>query len=571
MLPEDIIKSLRKHAVKNAIDFGKAKQESVMGKVIRSVKPDQVAELKEAAATIVMEVNSLSDDDLWTEYQDYKGEFEEQRRKTAESTSRPRMALEGAEKGSFVTRFAPEPSGYMHIGHASAAFLAEEFSRIYEGKMLLYFDDTNPEKETQEFVDAIKGDLEWLGIKFDRECYASDNMESIYGRARELIGLGKAYACECSSDETKKNRFESIECRHRGQDSGANLEMFEMMLANGYDEERIVIRFKGDMGSQNTALRDPTILRIKKSPHYRQGSRYVVWPTYDFNTPINDSMNGVTDAIRTKEYEQHDELDMMILDALKMRMARIHSHARLSVKGQPRQKREIRKLIADGLMKGFDDPRLVTIAALRRRGVQPSAIREFVLGFGMTKVDTTVGLESLFAENKKAIDPHARRLYYVPAPVQLQVLDFAGKNIEPKLHPSEDLGSRKIAAKNMFYVSGEDATNFGEGENIRLKELFNVEVRKGEDYLEGTIKPDREVRKKLQWVCDGNKIQCSILVPSEPLDSEGNFRRDSLQTNSGYIESYASNLNKGDIVQLERFGFCVLDDKDAMRFIFISK
>lgn len=569
-LSKERIKEVRKYAIKNAMDYGKARSDNVFGKVIRSVQKEDAAELKSIVGKTIDEVNSLSKEELAREYALYEPEFEAQYEKKAEATSKPRMDLPGAAKGDFATRFAPEPSGYIHIGHASAAFLAQEFAKLYDGKLFLYFDDTNPEKESQEFVDSIKKDVSWLGIEFDREYYASDNIRTLYDCARRLISSEKAYACECTAEQTKKNRFDGTECKHRLQSPGDNMKKFEAMLGNKYDEEKIVIRIKGDMKSQNTALRDPTILRIKKQKHYRQGTKYIVWPTYDFNTPINDSMNGVTDAIRTKEYELRGPLYDMVLDYLGMRKPRVHLHARLSIKGQPRQKREIKKLLNEGSVKGFNDPRLVTIIALRRRGIQAEAIREFVLSFGMSNVESVVDMAPLLADNKRLIDNDAKRLYYVPAPVDLEVRNLEPRTVELKLHPSKDLGSRKYSVNNNFYISGADASGLKDDDVIKLKELFGLKVTKVDDAWAGDI-VNSESDRRFQWVCDGNYVKCTVLVPGEVVDQEGNFRKDSLRVNEGYIETYATNLQEREIVQLERFGFCILDDKASMQFIFISK
>ncbi|HIH50615.1 MAG: glutamate--tRNA ligase [Candidatus Micrarchaeaceae archaeon] len=569
-IPNDTIKLIRKYAVKNAIDYGKAKAANVLGKVASGTPKEQLGELRAEIDRTVDEVNSLSKEELLKEYKPYEGEFEEQHERRVESSSKPRMVLDGAVNGSFVTRFPPEPTGYMTIGHAKAAFLVSEFAKIYDGKLLLYFDDSNPEKERQEYVDAFKKDLEWLGIKFGREYYASDSIEKMYDYTRKLIGSGNAYACGCSADEMKLKRFDGAECGHRDAPAKESSEKFEAMLSGKYGEGEMVIRFRGEMGSQNTALRDPTIMRIKKDKHYRQGDKYTTWPTYDLNTPINDSLNGVTDVLRDKNYELRNPLYNMVLDALGLRKPRIHSDARLSIKGQPKQKREVRKLIADHLVEGYDDPRLVTITALRRRGIQPEAIRRFVLSFGMSKMDSVVGMDLLLAENKKIVDPTAKRLYYVPAPVDISIRDFSARKVELKLHPTADLGKREYTVDNRFYISGEDVATLREGDVIKLKELVGIKLEMVDDSWVGEPS-DADTAKRFQWVCDGNYLNCSILVPGDPLDENGNFRKDSLRTNNGYIESYAGELKEREIVQLERFGFCILDSKKEMRFIFISK
>jgi glutamyl-tRNA synthetase len=564
---------IRKYAIKNAMDYGKAQAGNVLGKVARSVPKGEVDALKALVNEVVKEVNSLPKGELLKEYEAYEDEFIAQYERKVEATSKPRMVLDGAVEGSFATRFPPEPSGYMHIGHAHIAFLAREFANIYKGQAFLYFDDTDPEKESQEFVDSFKRDLGWLGIKFDKEYYASDSIEKLYEYAKVLIKEGKAYACECPGEETKKNRFAGIECIHRNAPSGESAKKFEMMLANKYDEEKISIRFRGDMKSDNTALRDPTIMRIKRAPHYRQGNKYVVWPTYDFNTPINDSMNGVTDAIRTNEFALRDELYNAILDSLKLRKPRLHLHARLPIKGNISGKRELNRLIKEGYIKGYDDPRLTTIIALRRRGIQPEAIQKFVLGFGMSKSESSVDLTALLAYNKKIIDRHAKRLYYVSAPVDIELKDFDKVETDIPLHPSEDMGSRKSTLKERVYITGDDASQLKDGDVVKLKGAFCIRVSREEDSWTGrmVLLESEAGIKVIQWISDGGYLKCSVLMPEAPLDDDGNFRKDSLKKNNGYIEEYASNLKKGEIVQLERFGFCILDDKENMQFIFISK
>ncbi len=569
MIPEAVKGQIRKYALKNAMDYGSARPGNVLAKVAKLVPKESMKELESEVRTIVDEVNSLPREGLESEYSAYSVEFERQQESKAAATSKPRMELAGATKGSFATRFAPEPSGYIHIGHASAAFLAREFAGIYEGKAFLYFDDTNPEKESQEFVDSIKKDLEWLGIAFDREYYASDNMAMIYDCARKLLKEGNAYACECTGEDTKRNRFDGRECRHRSNSPETNMEKFQMMLEGKYEEEKIAIRLKGDMGSENTTLRDPTMLRLKRHSHYRQGSKYIVWPTYDFNTPINDSVNGVTDAIRTREYELRGALYDMVLDYLGMRKPRVHLHARLSIKGQPKQKREIRKLISEKLLSGYDDPRLVTIAALRRRGIMPEAIRKFVLGFGMSIVESSTDISKLLAYNKSIIDPISKRLYYVESPERLTV-SMEPMEVRLRMHPSKDFGTRMYDVDGKLFISGPDARSMGSGEVIGLKGLFNVAVSPENGSVYGT-KTKEESERNIQWVTEKGSMRCKILIPGDVVDSEGKFLEGSMTESEGLIESYASALKDGEIVQLERFGFCIMDNKYDMRLIFISR
>ena len=560
----------RKYAIKNAVDYGKAITGPIASKLMAANKGANIQEMTKIAQEAADWVNALGKEDMQKEYSKYSSDFDSEKKVKTEKTAKPKMELAGAVKGTFHTRFSPEPSGYAHIGHAKAALLASTFAGIYEGKISLYFDDSNPEREKQEYVDAFKRDMGWMGIKFDDEYYASDNIPKIYELAKRLIADGKAYACNCSPDEMKEARMHSKSCVHSARKPDENALIFTEMLGGKFEEGDTVIRFRGDMKSDNTALRDPTILRIKNDKHYRQGNKYVVWPLYDFNTPINDYLHGITDVIRSKEYELRNPLYIMILDALGLPKPNIHLEARLTIKRNITSKRYLHIYVEAGQLKGYDDPRLVTLSALRRRGVRPAAIKEFVLRFGMSRVDSTVDISMLLDENKKLIDPEAKRLYYVENPVKLQVEGAKPQKVELKLHPTANLGSRSYDVTDSFYISGSDAKASPVGGAIKLKGLYSVKVTKSEPAQITGSPIDGESELKAQWVTDKH-MECEVLMPKPPLKEDGEFDMESLQVSRGYIEDYAFNLKNGDVVQLERFGFCILDDKVKMSFILLSK
>jgi len=568
MFEGKILSAIRKYSVKNALEYGKANEKSVFGKII-SEFPQTKSEMKELMAEIAKitgEVNSLDRQSLQNEFEEHREEFEKaQQIKAKESV--PKFVLEGAIKGNFATRYAPAPNGYMHIGHAKAALMASEFAKIYEGKIFLYFDDTNPEKDKQEYVDAMKEDLAWMGIHFDEEYYASDNVELVYRHARDLIGNGNAYACECDAELVSKNRFAGIECAHRSRTSGENLGIFEDMLEGKYAEGKVAIRFRGEMKSQNTALRDPVILRIKKEMHYRQGEKYILWPTYDLNTPIMDSLHKVTDVIRSKEFELRDELARMILRALKLGAPRIHSESRLVITDNITHKRELNKLIAEGELWGYDDPRLVTISALRRRGIVPEAIRKFVLRSGMSKTDGKIDISMLLDENRKAVDKTAKRLFFVEDPVRVKVEGGRKTDVKMNLLPENEAEFREYTVGDVIYIGRKDAGMLALGDKIRFKDLFNVEVSnlKG-DITCKFIGGDQKGTKAIQWVSEGNYIAAKLVIPGKLLIN-GEFNKDSLTQISGFAEGYAEKINQGEIVQFERIGFFRLDDKKQMLFI----
>jgi glutamyl-tRNA synthetase len=574
MASDGLHELIKKHALKNAMDYGKADPSIVLNKTIASAKKEGVAipQLRAEIESVVNEVNSMSRDELEKSYAWYSAEFESADREKKEKSAKPRMVLEGAVEGDFATRFPPEPNGYLHIGHAKPLFLEAAFRDIYKGRLFLYFDDTNPKKEKQEYVDAIKKDLEWLGVKFDKEYYASDSVPKTYDLCRKLIREGNAYACSCSAEEIKKLRFEGRACAHRGRPADESLEIFESILANSYTKDDVVIRFKGDMSAANTTLRDPNIFRIVKEKHYRQGDKYVLWPTYSFNTPINDSINGVTDVIRSKEYELGDELYRMMLKALGLRVPRLHLEARLNIEGNVTSKRKLVEWIGKGLITGFDDPRLVTISALRRRGIVPAAIKEFVLRQGMSKVDSTMRLSMLLDENKKLVDEKAKRLFFVTEPAELNFKDGSVGNVSIPLHPSnEGLGSRDYYIKGSHVmINSEDAENYS-GKEVRLKGIGIVRIEnKDNAYYAERVAEKKGYVNTIQWIPD-DSLDATVVIPGNPANSEEEFDPESLKEIKGKIEPYALKIDKGEVVQLERFGFATMDSKAPMSLIFMTK
>ncbi|MEM0094428.1 MAG: glutamate--tRNA ligase [Candidatus Micrarchaeaceae archaeon] len=560
---------IRKYAIKNAIEYGKASTSAVLNKVI-SVMPELKSDIKTLAKdveSVVREVNLLSSEEIKDEFNANLEEFNAARREKVEKTARPRMVLDGATEGNFATRFPPEPNGYMHIGHAKAVFLEEAFKEIYKGKLFLYFDDTNPETERQEYVDAIKYDLSWLGIKFDKEYYASDSIEIMYKYAEEMIRKGGAYVCTCSGEQIKADRKAGRPCVHKSNTKAENLQMWSEMLSGRLDEDAAVLRFNGDMKSQNTAMRDLVLFRIKKSRHYKQADKYFVWPTYSFNTPIMDSINGVTDVIRSKEYELRDELYYSILDILGLEKPRVHSMARLEIFGNITSKRKLNQLIKSGVIAGYDDPRLITIAGLRRRGITPSAIKKFVLRFGMSKTDSKVGIDMLLAENRKVIDSTSKRLFAVEDRRVLRIEETHPEDVKLKMHPTLDLGYREYKVGNTLYIDGRDAEKLSPGDLIRLKDLYDVSILSTGSEIRARRVESHKNLPKIQWVDAQKNVECKLIRISPPMLQNGEFNEKSLVETKAYAEEYVKNVKENEIVQFERIGFFKLDNKSEMSFL----
>ena len=573
MFNEKQQQEIRKIVIKNAIDYGKARKESALNKVL-SKHPELKQNITALSTYIekeVKEVNLMSKEEITSEAESFSEAFKSEEKERFERTAKPHFFLDGAVVGKFLTRFPPEPNGYMQIGHAKASFTEKEFTKIYDGKLALYFDDTNPDTERQEFVDAIKYDLEWLGIEYDMEYYASDNIEFIYGQAEKLISQNKAYACSCSPDEVKKSRISGIGCKHKRQEIHENMELWRAMLNNTVEDD-IIIRLNNDLKALNTAMRDPTLFRIKTKEHYRQGTKYTVWPTYAFNTPIIDSIKGVTDVIRSKEFELLDELYFYILTSLNMQKPRIHSISRLKIKDNLTSKRKINELIKQGVLWGYDDPRLVTISGLRRRGITPNAIKEFSMRFGMSKSESKVDINMLLSENKKLIDTTSKRLFYVEKPLKVTVAGIPEekKNVKLKLHPSSDLGYRTYMLSNIFFINTYDATNLIKDGDLRLKDAIDIKIESinkngiSARYVESSS----STAPRVQWVNEGNFISCNIYEVGTLLNNEL-FNKNSLSIKEGYVESYVESLVEGETVQFERVGFFKLD-KNTEKPSFIS-
>jgi glutamyl-tRNA synthetase len=571
MSTELISREARKFALQNAVFFhGKATEKAVAGKVIAALKKDGVSpgQILPVVKSVVAEVNRLSLEEQTKELEALAPELL-QREKKERDFSLPDLPF--AEKGKVVTRFPPEPNGYLHIGHAKAAVIDCEYARLYDGKFILRFDDTNPENAQLDFYEAQKEDLRWLGITWDKEYHTSDNLETHYRLAEQLIRQGDAYICQCTSEAIKGGRFNSKACACREQNTGEKaLDLWRGMLAA--PEVGGILRLKGDMASENTAMRDPTLFRMIEQPHPLTGEKYHVWPTYDFAGAVEDSLSGVTHPFRTKEYELRDPVYFKVLSLLKLREPHLMEFSRLSIEGMPVSKRKIRPLIEKGLVSGYDDIRLPTLRGLRRRGIIPEAIKQFVLQQGFSKVESVVDFSLIESVNRKYLDPLVKRYYYVPNPVHLLVDDAPKRTVKLLLHPDASMGERALHTGPSFYIPREDAQKMKAGDIFRLKGLYNVKITKTGEVLTGSYGGEELLADtaKIQWVTDEH-VPLKVLVPGLIFKNDA-YNPDSLHQMQGYAEHAVSTLPDGEIVQFERVGFVRLEkQKDKLVGIFTHK
>jgi glutamyl-tRNA synthetase len=558
MSAQRIQREARKFALQNAVSFNsKANEKAVAGKVIAALKKDGVtpAEIIPIVSQVVAQVNTMSAADQLAELTTLAPELLQKEKKERDFSLPP---LPFAEKGKVVTRFPPEPNGYLHIGHAKAAIIDSEYARLYDGKFILRFDDTNPENALLEFYDAQKEDLRWLGIQWDVEYHTSDHLQTHYKLAEQLITQRDAYICKCTPEVIREGRYHAKACTCREEFAGpVGLDLWKQMLASR--ETNFILRLRGAMDSENTAMRDPTLFRVINTKHPLTGDTYHVWPTYDFAGAVEDSISGVTHPFRTKEYELRDQVYFRILSLLNLRAPHLMEFSRLSIDGMPVSKRKIKPLIEQGLVSGFDDVRLPTLRGLKRRGIVPEAIKQFVLQQGFSKVESVVDFSLVESVNRKYLDSRVKRYYFVPDPVQLFVNEAPKKKVKLSLHPDATMGDRIIHTASTFFIPRQDVQMMKIGDVFRLKGLYNVKITKIGETLHGDYGGEELIPEtaKIQWTTD-ECIPLKVFVPGLIFKGE-TFNPDSLHELQGCAEKAVADVPAGEIVQFERVGFVRLE------------
>jgi len=566
-LEEEIQKEIRKLALQNAFEHeGKTQDKIILAKIL-GTKPEFRTKAKEIAgeiSEIVSSVNQLTIEEQKKEIEENFPEILIPKEKVEEREGLP--PLKNAEQGKVITRFPPEPNGYPHIGHAKAAIINSEYAKMYGGKCILRMDDTNPEAERMEYHAAIKVGLDWLGVEFDIIKNTSDDMEFFYEKGMELINSDKAYVCTCKRDTISKNRKERKACKCSQGDIKKNIQGWGKMFEK-YKPGEAIVRFRGDMKSDNAVMRDPVLFRIIEEKHYTLGEKYRVWPSYDFAVAIEDSKDGVTHAFRSKEFELRKDLINAILDELGMRKPYQDFFSRLEFKGMPISKRILKPLIEEGKVSWYDDPRLPTLEALRRRGIKPEAIRKFILSLGLTKANTLAPFDALESFNRKFVDAESIRLFMVNRPKKLRVNQLPFSSIEISNHPVKDMGKRKIKFDENFLISGEDFENLKEGMQVRLLGLGNIKISKVGEILEGNFVPNGETNnvQKIQWIPQKNAHEIKLLIPNQ-LFIDDEFNEKSLEELVVYTEPHYLQLKEGEEIQFVRFGYCRKDSQNQVIF-----
>ncbi|MEM7821857.1 MAG: glutamate--tRNA ligase [Candidatus Aenigmatarchaeota archaeon] len=526
-----------KCALVNAVEHdGKAEVQAVIKKVIAE-RPDLKNVIKEVVGEtkrIVDEINSLPLEEQKKRLEGLGIKIEKKKTSGFELPDLPEAVF-----GKVVTAFPPEPSKYPHIGHAKAAFLNFLYAKKYGGKFILRFEDTNPETVKKEYYKAIIDGMRWLGIKWDEIDYASKRMENFYEAVRKLISEGNAYVCLCKIGTIRKNRALGKECKHRTQNIKENLELWEKMRKE-FGEKAAVVRLKIDMKHVNTTMRDPSIMRIVETPHPRTGKKYRVWPTYDFGTAMMDGWEGVTHRLRSKEFEIRKELQHYIQGLFGFKLSKTFEFGRLNLRGAPASGRIIREMIRKGKLLGWDDPRLTTLIALRKRGFVPEAIKNFILLTGISKAGGTVSWSVLEAENRKVIDPIANRYMVVLNPLKIALKNECDvKEVKIGLHPDfPERGFRKIPINiKKIFIEREDFKRYKDKE-VGLMYFATIKIDSESTFISKEISL---TTPKIHW-CSEPNLKIKIVMPNgEIVGAVG--------------EPEMKKIKKNQIIQMPRVGF----------------
>lgn len=529
----------------------------------------------------------------------------------------------GKNDGRVHTRFPPEPNGYLHIGHAKSILLNYDIAKEFGGKFNLRFDDTNPEKEESEYVESIKQDLRWLGVNWkDREYYASDYFDQLYQWACKLIKAGKAYVCDLSSEQISEHRGKAIQNEgkvitpsgndspYRNRSVEENLDLFSRMRDGEFPDGAKTLRAKIDMAHPNLNMRDPIMYRILHASHHRAGNKWCIYPMYDWAHGQSDSIEGITHSICTLEFENHRPLYDWYLNQLVVYHPRQIEFARLALTYTVMSKRMLLQLVKEGHVQGWDDPRMPTIAGLRRRGFTPEAIREFSKRIGVSKAESTV--EYAFLEHclRQDLNRRAPRVMGVLDPLKVVITNFPENKVEQltAINNPEDesAGTRNVPFSSVLYIEREDfmedpAKKFyrlSQGREIRLRYAYFitctdvVKNTKG-DIVElrctydpatrGGDSPDgRKVRATLHWVSAKHAVDADVrlyehlFAKENPTETEGNQQwLDNLNPNSLSVlsecklEPSLAGATPGTHYQFERKGyFCVDVDSKREKLVF---
>ena len=568
---------IRRIALLNAISYeGKAEVQPVLGKVLAEC-PHQKENVKQTAsvvAEVVEEANKLS---LEQQRKIVQARWPEALVEEKVEEERGLPPLPNVDKyEQVVTRFAPNPDCVLHLGSARAIILCYKYADMYDGLFYLRFEDTDPrlKRSALQFYDLIREDLRWLDCEWDGEFIQSDRLPIYYEHAERILTDGNAYVCTCRPDKFRDKVLAKEPCACRELTPDENLVRWERMLDGTYKEGEGVVRVKTDLNHPNPAVRDWPALRIidpQQHPHPRVGNKYRVWPLYNFACGIDDHFMGVSHIIRGKEHLTNQRRQEYLYMHFGWKYPEAIHYGRLKIKGASLSKSKIVEGIRTGTFRDWDDPRLATFAALRRRGITPEAIRRLIVDVGPKPVDIVLSWKNLYAHNRKIIDPIANRYFFVHDPIRLNAERIPQAfSVRIPLHPDQpERGFRhfKIEPKDgkaSLWVSSDDLKIFEKGAKIRLMELFNFEVESvGEALIEAVFhsRSYEEARRLgaplIHWIPVDTGISCEVVLPDASVTR-------------GVAEDACKKLRPDEFIQFERFGFVRVDSLDEKLTVYFA-
>ncbi len=511
--------------------------------------------------------------------------------------------LQSNKHDNIITRFPPEPNGYLHIGHAKSIVLNFELADEFNGKTNLRFDDTNPTKEDTEYVESIKEDIKWLGFNWDDLYFASDYFEKMYNRAVLLIKKGLAFVCDLTPDEIREYRGSlkepGKESPYRNRTVEENLELFDRMRKGEFKDGEKVLRAKIDMSSPNINMRDPIIYRISHTAHHNTGDKWCVYPMYDFAHPLEDAIEGITHSICTLEFEDHRPLYDWVVEACEMKSTpRQIEFARLNITNTVMSKRKLKALVDEGIADGWDDPRMPTIAGLRRRGYTPESIRNFCREIGVAKNDSTVDEQLLEHFIREDLSTKAPRTMGVVRPLKVVITNYPEGEVEMlEIENNQDdpsMGKRMVQFSREIYIEEEDFMEeppkkyfrLFPGNEVRLKgayfikcndfikdesgKVVEIHCTYDKETKSGTGFTGRKVKGTIHWVDASSAIPAEFrlyepLIKDEEIDENKTFLEcvnpNSLEVLQGYVEDNMRGVKPGESFQFFRHGYFNVDSK----------
>lgn len=532
-------KLILKHTLVNARDYGKAKEGSVLGKVLAEYPKgkSEIPKIRKEIAKIVKKINSWSISKQKKELKKF-GKIEK-----PEKEQRTGLPPLPSVKGKVITRFAPEPNGYLHLGHIKSAVLSFGYAKKYKGKSFLRFEDTNPKKEKKEYYDAIREDLEKFGLKFHKEVKMSDYMDKFYKFAEQLLKKGDLYVCTCPQETIGKMKYEKKSCDCREREVKDNLTLWKDMLNGRYKEGEIVIRLKTDMEAPNPAVRDPSLLRIVDTPHPLLGEKYKIYPMYNFACTVMDHLLKVSHVLRDKGFENDAQVQAILYARLGWTPPENIQFGRIkSIAGIPMKKRKILELFKRGELNGWDDLRIPNPRNLLKRGFQPQAIIKLMEEIGPSKNDITISWRNLENYNRQIIDKKSNRYFFVGEPVKIQLDRLVTKKVKAPIYPGKRTYRKLPITKTVFVDKLDFVAN--RGEEARLMHFCNVIIDKKAHV---TGKPVKDI-PKIHWVPSKNVPVTLVMPDGREIKGKG--------------EQGLKKVKINETCQFERIGFC-RKDKDG--------